>query len=160
MTGRIDAVRVLVLVDGLHHREMIDTLSGLLDLRGAELLLAYVAGPAPRAGLELMTHRPGRRPLPPHREHELRMAEDLAAGDAIDEAEETARRHGAKTESIRLAGEPGRAVCEQAEHRRADLVVVHAGGRDRPPTGPRSLGPTARFITDHCRTAVLLLRSR
>ena len=153
-------MKVLVLVDGLHSREDLDALARLVDLRSAEVLLAYVAGPGPRAGLDLVTHRPGGRPLAPHRERELREAEELAAGDAIVDAEAAARGHGASVEAIRLEGEAGRAVCELAERRHADLVVVRAGGRDRPPTGPHSLGPAARFIADHCRSAVLLLRPR
>jgi hypothetical protein len=30
--------------------------------------------------------------------------------------------------------------------------------RDQPPVGPKSLGPTARFVSDHSPCPVLLLR--
>ena len=152
-------MKVLVLIDGLHSREILDALARLVDLRSAELLLAYVSGPAPRAGLDLVRRRPGDRPLPPHRERELREAEDTAGGDALSDAETAARELGAAVDSIRLAGEPGRAICELADERRADLVVVRAGGWDRPPMGGPALGPAARFIADHCRAPVLLLRT-
>jgi hypothetical protein len=39
-----------------------------------------------------------------------------------------------------------------------DLIAIRAGGRDQPPVGPKSLGPTARFISDHGPCPVLLLR--
>ena len=155
----MSAVKVLVLVDGLHSQETFDALARLVDLKTADLLLAYVAGRGPRAGLDIVTHRPGSRPLPPHRERELREAEDVAGDAAIADAEAAARRHSPRVEAIRLSGDAGHAVCEIADQRRADLVVVRAGGWDRPPIGPGSLGPAARFIADHCRVPVLLLRT-
>jgi nucleotide-binding universal stress UspA family protein len=123
------------------------------------MLLAYVSGPAPRASLDLVRRRPGGRPLPLERERDLREAEAEAGGRAISEAEAAAREHGARPESIKLAGEPGRAICELADQRGADLVVVRATGWDRPPIGGPALGPAARFIADHCRAPVLLLRN-
>jgi nucleotide-binding universal stress UspA family protein len=152
-------MRVLILVDRLHSSETLAAVSRLVELGEAEVLLAYVEGPASRAGLELMRHRPGGRALPSHREHAIREAEETATASAVSDAEAAARAYSANVETVRLAGEPGRAICELAERRRADLVVVRAGGRDRPPIGPGSLGPAARFIADHCRTPVLLLRS-
>ena len=155
----MERVKILVLVDGLHSRETFASLASLLDLRSSRVLLAYVTGPGPRAGLDLMRHGPRARPLPPHRERELREAEESAGGDAISDAEAAAREHGAETESIVLAGKPGHAVCALADQHDVDLVVVRAGGRDLPSIGPGSLGPAARFIADHCRAPVLLLRS-
>jgi len=152
-------MKVVVLVDGLHSRDTLARLSRLLDLGSADLLLAYVEGPSPRAGLEMVRERPGSHPMPPHREKELREAEDHAGAEAISEAVAAAQDYGAKPEAIRLAGKPGQAVCELAEQRHADLVVVWVGGRDRPPIGPGSLGPAARFIADHSRAPVLLLRA-
>jgi len=153
-------MKVAVLIDGIHGAEIVNGLARLVELRDSELLLAYVEGPLARAGLDLVTHRPGSRPLPPHRERELREAEESAGGAAIEEAEAAARRHGARTEAVRLSGEPGRELCALAEQRRSDLVVVRAGGPDTPAIGPASLGPAARFIADHCRAPVLLLRAR
>jgi len=157
----MSSVRVLILVDGLHAREIVSAVARLVDLRSADVLLAYVEGPDARAGLDLVRQQgPGNRPLPPDRERELREAEESAGGAAIAEAEAAVREHGANAQPIRVTGKPGHAVCELAEQRRADLVVVRAGGRDRPPIGPGSLGPAARFISDHCRAPVLLLRTR
>lgn len=87
-------------------------------------------------------------------------AESFGAIDALTEAERLGRSHAARVETIQMTGEPGRAVCEVAARRGSDLVVVRAGGRDRPPIGQASLGPTARFIADHSPTPVLLIRNQ
>lgn len=153
-------MRILVLINGLHTKETLESLRRLVDLSEAELLLAYVLGPEPRAGLEMIRRRPGGRRLSADRERELIEAEEEGGANAIAEAEALARLNTSSVEAIQLRGEPGRATCELAARRRAELVVVRAGGRDRPPMGPASLGPTARFITDNSPSPVLLLRSR
>ena len=151
-------MRILVLVDGLHTEEVLDGLARTVTLADADLLLAYVRPVGARRGLDTMSRRPGRRPMPPHRVAEVTAAEEAAGDEALTEAAAMARRHASSIETISLEGEPGREICRLAELRRADLVVVRAGGRDRPPLGPGSLGPTARFVADHCMSAVLLLR--
>jgi nucleotide-binding universal stress UspA family protein len=55
-------------------------------------------------------------------------------------------------------GEPGREVCEVAASVHAHAVVLRASRRERPPTGPPSVGHTARFVLDHAPCPVLLLR--
>jgi len=151
-------MRVLVLVDGLHTESLIDGLARIVRIDQAELLLVYVQGPGPRAGLDLVRHRPGGHRLPPHRERELVEAELLGSAGALAEAELRARALVATVRSMQLAGEPGRAVCDVAARERVDVIVIRAGGRDQPPVGPKSLGPTARFVTDHSPCPVLLLR--
>jgi nucleotide-binding universal stress UspA family protein len=151
-------MRALVLIDGLHTAEMLDSLARLMNLREAELLLVYVQGPGQRAGLDLMRRRPGGHQLPPHRERELADAEREGAASALAEAEARARQVAPSVESVQLRGEPGRAVLDLAVQRRVDLIAVRAGGRDHVSAGPRSLGPIARFVADHSPCAVLLLR--
>src|SRR5207245_9772071 len=97
---------------------------------------------------------------PPHRERELVEAELVGGASALTEAEVRARALVATVKSLHVAGEPGRAVCYVAAGELVDLIVMRAGGRDQPPVGPRSLGPTARFVTDHSPCPVLLLRGR
>ncbi len=152
-------MRILVLVDGRHSTAVLDAVAKLLPLEDAEVLLAYVGGSGPRAGLDLVRQRPGARPMPPHREQDLRDAEVSAGAEAIARAHAAARAYATAIESIQLGGEPGPAICDLADRREADLVVVHVGGPDRPPIGPKSLGPAARFIADHCSRPVLLLRT-
>lgn len=151
-------MRVLALVDGFHTAELFDTLARLLRLDEVQLLLVYVQGPGPRAGLDLVRHRPGGRRLPPHRERELIEAEFEGSSDALTEAARLAHLLAGGVETMHLRGEPGRVVCEVAERQGVDLIAIRAGGRDQPRAGPKSLGPTARFVADHGPCPVLLLR--
>lgn len=151
-------MKALVLIDGLHTGEVLDALSGVVPLDRADLMLAYVRR-ADHGPLELARRRPAARPIPPHRERDLRQAEEAAGADAVAEAKELAGGHARSVETFELTGDPGPAVCELAAARGADVVVVRTGGRDRPPFGPAVLGPTARFIAGHCVRPVLLLRA-
>jgi nucleotide-binding universal stress UspA family protein len=154
----LSPLRIIVLVDGFDTEGLFDSLERLLRLRESELLLLFVRRIGPRAGLELAPRRPGGHQLPPHRERALAEAEVEGGAQALSEAEKAARRLAAVVESRQLDGEPGRVVCELAKTERADLVAVRGTGRGRPPVGPGSLGPTARFIVDHSPCPVLLLR--
>jgi nucleotide-binding universal stress UspA family protein len=49
-------------------------------------------------------------------------------------------------------------VCELAKRAGVDLIAIWAGGRDQPGEGPKHLGPTARFVSDHSPCPVLLVR--
>lgn len=143
-------MKILVLIDGLHTREMLAALEDLVDLRRADLILAYVRGPGPRASLEMLRRRPGRHPIPPHRDRELKEAEVTVGEDALAEAEGLARATAPVVETVQVVGEAGRAVCELASARGVDMIVVRAG---------RRLGPAAHFVADHSPGPVLLLRS-
>lgn len=151
-------MRVLILVDGFHTEGLIASLARLLSADKAELLLLYVQGPGPRAGLDLVRRRPGGHRLPPLRERELAEAELEGSTIALAEAEKLAPRLSSNVESIQVRGEPGRAVCDVASRRNVDLIVIRAAGRDQPRVGPGSIGPTARFVADHSPCPVLLLR--
>lgn len=152
--------RIVVLVDGLHTPELIEGLGAAVGLRGAEVVLVYVHGTGPRAGLDMVRRRPGGVGMPPAREMVISEAERARASSALAEADELARDGGATTVLVEADGEAGRAVCEIARREQADVVAIRAGGRDAPPVGPRSLGPAARFIADHAPCPVLLLRGR
>jgi nucleotide-binding universal stress UspA family protein len=151
-------MRVLVLVDGLNTDELFEALARLLYLPNAEFLLVYVQGPGPRAGLDLLQHRSGVHLRPPPRERELVEAEVEGSTAALAEAERAAASLAAKVETAQVRGEPGPAVCDLARRAGVDLIAIKAGGRDLPPVGPKSLGPTARFVSDHSPCPVLLLR--
>jgi nucleotide-binding universal stress UspA family protein len=151
-------MRVLVLVNGFHTDELLDSLRRMLRLDQTELLLVYVRGPDPRAGLDLVRHGPGGHRLPPHRERELLEAERFGSASALEDAELLARALVGTVRTVQLDGEPGRAVCDLAVRELVDLIVIRAGGRNQPPIGPKSLGPAARFVTDHSPCPVLLLR--
>jgi nucleotide-binding universal stress UspA family protein len=143
-------MKILVLIDGLHTREMLAALERLVELRRAHLILAYVRGTGPRASLEMLRRRPGRHSSPPHLDRRLHEAEVTVGDDALAEAEAIARATTAGVETVQVAGDPGRAVCDLARTRGVDLIVVRSGPR---------LGPAARFVADHAPGPVLLLRS-
>jgi nucleotide-binding universal stress UspA family protein len=151
-------LRVLVLVDALHPGELVEAVERVVSGSEVDVLLVYVEGPSARAGVEMLGRRPGGGHLPPHRQLGMAEAEAARAREALADAEALARRRMASVEVLTASGEAGPVVCELAARRHADLLVVRAGGRDRPPVGPKSLGPAARFITDHSPCPVLLLR--
>lgn len=151
-------MRVLVLVDGLHTHELLESLARLLNLQDAEMLLVHVQGPGARAGLDMLQHQPGGHRRPPPRERDLVEAEEMGSTAALAEAEAAARLLAAAVETAQVRGEPGPAVCELARSAGVDLIAIRAGGRDQPSVGPKSLGPTARFVSDHSPCPVLLLR--
>ncbi|HLZ94093.1 MAG TPA: universal stress protein [Candidatus Dormibacteraeota bacterium] len=150
--------RVLVLIDGLHTRALVDAITRLVGLDGAHVLLLHVQGTSARSGLELASRRPGGRGLPPQRARDLEEAELRSGAEALAEAAAAFRDQAESVETMELRGEAGRLVCDTAARWRADLIAIRAGGRDRPPVGPASLGPAARFVTDHAPCAVLLIR--
>jgi nucleotide-binding universal stress UspA family protein len=156
----MDARKIVVLIDGMHSRELLGELDDVVRVSGAELLLVYVRGRGPRSGLDLVRRRPGGLRMPPHRQQAIAEAEEVRGSEAIDEAGRIAEQLGARVRKVVVDGEAGQVVTELARREQADAVAVRAGGRDRPPMGPGSLGPAARFIADHCKCTVVLLRDR
>ena len=154
----LTTMRIGLLVDGLHDRDTLDRVSRLIVLGASEVVLVYVHGAGPRGGLDLVRHRPGGHGLTPHREHEIEEAERSRGAGALADAARHAASLGAAVTTVELTGEPGREVCTLAVREGLDVVVVRAGGRDAPPVGPRSVGPAARFITDHSPCPVLVIR--
>lgn len=144
--------RIVLLVDGLHPTELVAELDRACGLGDAELLLVYVRGQAPRRGLDMVRHRPGGVRMPPHRARVIDEAEGALSAQALDEAERRARGLARTVTRLELEGEAGRAVVDIAARERADLIAVHAE--------PGHLGPAARFITDHARCGVVVLRLR
>lgn len=151
-------MRALVLVDGLHSAELLGALASLLALEQTDLDLVSVRGPAARARLDAVLHRAGHHALPPQRARELDEAEREQSAAALAEAVALARPIAASVRTFEAAGEPGRAVCELAARESVDMVAIRAGGPDLPRSGPPSLGPVARYVTDHAPCPVLLLR--
>ena len=91
----------------------------------------------------------GRSYSPPDRS--LRTISEQSARDLLAEAQTLLGRQAA-TESRR--GRVEREVVAAAEG--MDLLVFARDG-DRSHRGPRSLGPTARYVVDHAPCAVLLV---
>lgn len=152
-------MRVLLLVDGQHMEELLASLAKLVRLNVSELLLVYVRGSALRGSLDMVTHRPGHLEISPRRSQEAAQAEQQRAEAALAEAEGLAMPLAATVDSVQQEGDAGRAVCEVAAARHADLVAVRTRGREQQPGGASALGPTARYIADHAPCPVLFLHS-
>jgi nucleotide-binding universal stress UspA family protein len=139
--------------------EPLGELDHLLSLRDQELVLVHVIDNSARGEMDLARGRLLPRPLPPHRLREIGQAERQAADATLREAAAAASALGARPETVVAEGEPGRVISELAARRGCELVAVTARedrGVERP--GPRSLGHTARFVTDHSPCPVLLVR--
>jgi nucleotide-binding universal stress UspA family protein len=142
--------RIVLLVDGMHTAELLAALDRVCAPADAELLLVYVHGPAARRGLDLVRHRPGGAPMPGHRRRAIDEAEDARGGHALDEAERIARPLCAAVRRIDVHDDPGRGIVAVALREHADLIAVRALRGH--------LGPAARFIADHARCSVVVLR--
>ncbi len=151
---------MVLLVDGLHTRELLDAAAEMGALRQSSLLLAYVRPHGAHAGMEMLRRRPGSPRPPAAREARIHEAEHERGVEALHEAATLAAPLAGSVDTVELDGEPGPAVCQLAVQCAADLLIVRAGGRDQPGPAMRSLGPTARFIADHSPCPVLLVRRR
>ncbi len=118
----------------------------------AEITLLHVASTEPetvafaaRRGLL------GRHPPAPTAPQELETISEQAAHELLTEAQ---ARLGRPTTLQSRRGRIEREVVAAAE--RMDILVVARDG-DRERLGPRSLGPTTRFVIDHAPCRVLLI---
>jgi nucleotide-binding universal stress UspA family protein len=93
----------------------------------------------------------GRHPPPVTAPEPLRAISEQAAQELLSDAQARLGRP-ATLEARR--GRVEREVVTAAEH--ADILVLARDG-DRERLGPRSLGPTARFVLDHAPCRVLLI---
>lgn len=126
---------------------------------GADLVLLHVIDTGPRHDLDRL-----RGPLHSHHEHqaEIDVAEEDAAKSALKEAAEEAARSGFPFIERLERGRPEHVIVSVASEIGADLVVLCAreSPQAHPKQGPPSVGHTARFVTDHAPTRVLLLREK
>jgi nucleotide-binding universal stress UspA family protein len=77
----------------------------------------------------------------------------------LEAAEASLRRRDLAREPPQIrVGEPGREICAVAAAVGAELIVLLASRRARPGSGPGSVGHTARFVLDHARCTVVLVR--
>lgn len=146
----MDARPILVLVDGMRTRDLLEEVGAVVHLSDVELVLVYVVGPAPRSSLDMVSHRPGGPRLPPHRERSISGAERGRAIEALEEAERLARSSGGSVRTLLVEGDVGHVMVELAERERAKAVVLRAA--------PQGIGPAARHVVEHGRCSVILVR--
>jgi nucleotide-binding universal stress UspA family protein len=152
-------MRLLVGIADRGGPELLAELDRLLPLAGREVVLVHVIDNGARGDMHLARGRLVQRPMPLHRLQSIGEAERQAAEVTLQEAAAAATARGARAETVVAEGEPGRVISELAARRGCRLVAVSAREdrrAERP--GPRSVGHTARFVTDHSPCPVLLLR--
>ncbi len=112
---------------------------------------------AERALGGLLGRGPGRRHARQHLRHVVEASED----EVRDEAARWLRRAGISAEMLVAEGRPEREIVRVAEERSVATIVL-GGGRGLPGRYPGKghfpLSPVARFVVDHARCDVLLLR--
>jgi nucleotide-binding universal stress UspA family protein len=150
---------ILVAVDGSGIEAMLDELASLLPLEGHELLFVFVHDTGVRGGMDLVRGRFHGRRLPVERTQALNAAEREKADSVLTEAAGLVAGKGVVALTEAGSGEPGRVLARIAAERRASVVVIGArSGDGELPSGPKSVGHTARFVLDHSPCPVLLLR--
>jgi nucleotide-binding universal stress UspA family protein len=99
----------------------------------------------------LPVHGPGR-----HRAEDRLHRAAAEQDDAIHaEVEAWLRSHGRDAEFVVAHGSPEKEILRLAETRGVALIAL---GSEHPGIGPHSLSPPVRFLIDHARCDVLLLR--
>jgi nucleotide-binding universal stress UspA family protein len=120
--------------------------------RDAEITLLHVASTQPEAAARVARRGLlGRHQPPPAAPEPLRAISEQAADELLADAE---ARLGRPARRQALRGRVEREVVAAAEG--MDVLVLARDG-DRERLGPRSLGPTVRFVVDHAPCRVLLI---
>lgn len=153
--------RVLVCLDGYRVEAALDAARAALAPDASWLLLHVVdTRPLEEAGRAL-GGLVGRGPGRERAERRLRHTVDWNEEDVRSAVERWLRRTGHVAELMLRRGRPEREIIGVAEERDIDVVVV-GGGRGLPGRypgpGPYPLSPVARFVVDHARCDIVLLR--
>lgn len=151
----------LICLDGYRVAEALDAAAATLNPSLAWLLL-HVADTRPAEELAHALERlPGRGPGRERAAAKVRHLAEWSEGDvrAAIATWEAARRR--TDEIVITSGRPEREIIRVAEERNAALIAL-GGGRGLPGRypgpGPYPLSPVARYVIDHARCDVLLLR--
>lgn len=153
--------QALICLDGYRVAALLDAAAAALNPTFSWVLL-HVADTRPAREMERALHRlpgrgPGKRRAEAHMRHvaEWSMDEVRAAIDAW------LATTGRVAEVVLAEGRPEREILRVAVERGIDLIAL-GGGRGLPGRypgpGPYPLSPVARFVIDHARGDVLLLR--
>jgi nucleotide-binding universal stress UspA family protein len=153
----------MVVICAVGRRGGIELVRRAASLMGqpAELLLLHVIDTGPRHELEHLEgplrHGPRGGPA---RERELNEAEESGGQGALDEALAAAQAAGLRVTARLERGKPDQVIVRVGDEVGAALIVIAARDNptQHPPRGPASVGHTARFVLDHARCDVLLVR--
>lgn len=151
----------LICLDGYRVTEALDAAMSTLNPSLAWLLL-HVADARPAEELARALERlPGRGPVREQAAAKVRHVVEWSEADvrAAVAAWEAAR--GRSVEILVTSGRPEREIIRVAEERNAALIALGAGRNlpgCSPGPDPFPLSPVARYVIDHARRDVLLLR--
>jgi nucleotide-binding universal stress UspA family protein len=148
-------------LDGAAPDALLEAALGLLA-DGVVWVPAHVVDSRGRRDLSLLRSGiTGAGPLSRSQQQAIDSATAEHTRAVLDAAEASLSRRGLAHEPPQIrTGEPGRELCNIATAVRASVVVLFASRRGRAPSGPASVGHTARFVLEHAPCPVLLVRGR
>jgi len=150
-------MRVVIALDERPDDTPLGRVGQLLDLRGAEIVLAHALDTGPREEWEQGALRRLLRPGPPRADGERMRTVDLDAGERLlaAAASATGAWPSASVRTRLLEGSPKHALRALLDAEGADVLVVFVHGRA---VGPASIHKEARFLIDHAPCAVLVVK--
>jgi nucleotide-binding universal stress UspA family protein len=154
--------QALICLDGYRVPALLDTAAASLNSNLFWVLL-HVADSRPTLEVERALHRlPGRGPGKRLAEAHMRHTTEWSIDEVRAEISSWLAGTGRVAEVVLSEGRPEREILRVAEARGINLIAL-GGGRGLPGRypgpGPYPLSPLARFVIDHARGDVLLLRS-
>ena len=151
--------RVVLCIDGGSPEALLERALPLVD-PAAVWVPTHVVDVRPRQALGFLRGGVvGAGPLSRGQQQALDAATAEHTRSVLDAATSSLQRRGLAYAPPQIrTGEPGRELCGVAAFLRAELMVLFASRRPRPPVGPGSVGHTARFVVDHAPCPVLVIR--
>ncbi|HEX5506085.1 MAG TPA: universal stress protein [Thermomicrobiales bacterium] len=153
-------MRLLAAIGGAAIEDFLARVAARVEVRdGDEWVVLHVTDPRPLeeiTGLGRGLLGRGRRA-----EEMVRRMRDLAsrnAGEELAVADRWLAARGIPHRVVGRAGRPEREIVAAAEEEGVELIVLGAGLGLGPGPGAHPLSPIARFVVDHARCDVLLLR--
>jgi nucleotide-binding universal stress UspA family protein len=146
-------LKAAVCFDGIDDAALAHACSAIV--RACDTVEAWCAhADAAQQLLDRIVERHHGPPHPPHRRHGPSLDEEQAQAVA-SRAVALLARHGISAAARIIKGENAERALAEASAQ--DVVLVLAAGH-RAGIGPRSVGHVARFVLDHARGPVLVLR--
>ena len=152
----------LICLDGYRVAALLDAAAATLS-PALDWLILFVADTRPAEEMaHAMARLPGRDPGRHRAEQHMRHVAEWSEEDVRAAAESWLVSSYRPVELLTARGRPEREIIRVAEERGVPLIAL-GGGRGLPGRypgpGPYPLSPVARYVIDHARCDVLLLRA-